>query len=451
MSSEIGEKRTHSPIHEAKLPIPANPVVYAALRALYAGGPDFRWISDSYGQPHYLYESRDGYISIFCDPPYKGCFSWPEEVLKEAAVLQKLYMNPRWNFIYAGILRDIVRKLSVETADVFLILMSKIARLPDPGRDTARIRLEEIAEHRAVRVRHGSRKNLINDLKEEVLRLSDLRVTMAWQDYRNSGTMTFGRERPDRLLDIVDVEYKRNKEEWTSFGFRCGQALAAFLNPGGLRWIGYYSRDLLQLDPYHEAFTKKIGTYWIMIGITAGKRGTYPRATPRTILDFCGEKANWRNPGKTVDAFIKAHNRLREIGVLEDTPILEPSSRIKGYFEKWLDTPLTVRLSQNLWKIKVKEKKGKFAPLGKKSTPNHDNGHKLLHPAIPKSPRELQNDPKAIRQFRAEYGLYQTELARFLGVTRQTLSYYERGLRTLPENMASDIIKLWQNKAKAGT
>lgn len=438
MDTATEDKKKSPLIPVERLPIPTNPVVYATLRALYAGGADFRWTSDSYGQPYYRYESRDGYINIFCDTPYKDNLFLPKEFLQKAADLQKLYLNPRWNFIYAGIIRDTVRKLSVETADVFLILMSKIARLPNPGYDIARISLGEIAQHRGVKIRHGSRQKLAEDLKQEVLRLSDLRVTMAWRDYRHSGIMTLGRDRPDRLLDIVDVNYKRGKEEWTSFGFRCGQTLAAFLNPGGLRWIGYYSKAILRLDPYHEAFTKKLGTYWIMIGITAGKRGTYPRATPRTILDFCGEKANLRNPGKTVDNFIKGHNRLQEIGVLEDISALEPPARNKGYFEKWLGTPLSIKLSPQLWKVAA----------GKKLSSDRKNYHRALYPAIPETTLELQNNPKSVKQFRDKYGLCQNELARVLGITRQTLSCYERGMNALPEKTAALILKLWRQKGK---
>jgi len=56
-----------------------------------------------------------------------------------------------------------------------------------------------------------------------------------------------------------------------SVALRCGQALSHFLNPDGLRWIGYYSRSLLALNPYHEAFTKKLGTYWTMVASLPGK------------------------------------------------------------------------------------------------------------------------------------------------------------------------------------
>lgn len=335
-------------IKHQELPIPTSPVIVAALRALYAGGSRNRWFSDSYGRPWYRYEARDGQITLsFTPPPDFG---------SRFHISKALYYVPRLAYIYSGSLRAAVQSLSVETADVFLILMARIAGLRDPARDIARISLREIADSRGVHLRHGSVQNLYEDFKEEVLRLADLCLTMTWRNYVSGGTITFGKEIPDRLLDIVDVEYKHGRESWTAFRFRCGQALSHFLSPDGLRWIGYYSQSLLKLSPYHEAFTKKLGTYWTIVGIIAGKKGSQPRATPYTILDFCGEDINWRNPGKTVDDFIKAHDRLVEIGVLEDTQIPEPPTRTKGYFKNWLETPMTVKLSENIWQIAERAK-----------------------------------------------------------------------------------------------
>lgn len=448
MTQDECDKTFDADLCEQKLPIPINPVIHATLRAIYSGGLSSCWGQDSYGRPQYHYEARDGHVTLFCEPPYKGFLPWAKEAMKDVAVLQRLYLSPRWSFIYAGSLREAVRNLSVETADVFLILMTKIAQLPDPRRDIARLQLKEIAGYRSVRVRHGSAHRLYNDLKQEVFRLADLRLTMVWRDYRSGRTITFGKERPDRLLDIVDVESRHDGEARTAFGFRCGQALATFLNPDGVRWIGYYSKVLLQLSPYHEAFAKKLGTYWIMVGVTAGKKGVYPRATPKTILDFCGEKANWRNPGQTVDTFIEAHQRLKEIGVLEDTPILEPLSRKKGYFKKWLETPLTVKLSESIWKVIHLEEPEKLS-FPKKARTSKDNfQYKFLPAAIPKSPQELRDNPAVIRQFRADYSLGQEELARAVGVTRQTLSNYERRLRPLPEDTAIKILKVWRQRAQ---
>ncbi|MBN2254357.1 MAG: helix-turn-helix transcriptional regulator [Deltaproteobacteria bacterium] len=414
-----------------RFPFPSSPVLMAALRALYAGGPKSRWESDFYGHPRYRYEARDGTITFFFRPP--------PDFGNRFHVSKALYYTPRLAFIYSGSLRAAVHELSVETADVFLILMSQIARLRDPTRDIARISMGEIADFRGVHVRHGSAGNLYEVFKKEIQRLADLCLTMTWKDYTTGRAVAVGKETPDRLLDIVDVEYKHGKDAWTSFSFRCGLALSHFLSPEGLRWIGYYSRSLLNLSPYHEALTKKLGTYWTLVGIISGKKGSQPRATPCTILDFCGEAINWRNPGQTVDSFFKAHDRLIDIGVLEASDLPEPLDRRKGYFRRWLETPMTVRLSNELWRVQ----EPKQVPQGKKKQssrnirPYHAGGV-----AIPEKARDIMANPPLIRQFRSDYFMRQGELARALGVKRQTLSRYERGLKAIPEDTAAELIRI---------
>ncbi len=438
-SEEPAEYSASAASSPDELPIPASPVIHATLRALYAGGPKSRWETDAYGCPHYRYRSRDGSIvfSFAPAPDFGGRFH-PSIAM---------YYTPRLGFIHTGRLRDTVRNLSVETADVFLILMARIAQLRDPERDIARISFEEISRLRNVRIRHGSTQTLYEDFKQEVLRLADLRLFMTWRDYTGGGTITFGKERPDRLLDILDVEQRKDRDTWRAFRFRSGQALAHFLNPEGLRWIGYYSKSLLQLSPYHEGFAKKLGTYWIMVGTAAGKKGALPRATPKTILDFCGEAVNWRNPGQTVDSFIGAHERLEEIGVLEGLPVLEPATRSRGYFRDWLETALTVKLSENLWRISDARERAKRSRQWKRKVRKRKSPQQAIAFRIPETPGEIQKNPRVIRQFRTDYLLHQDELARTLGVTRQTLSYYERALRPLPEDKAARILQLWKQKA----
>jgi transcriptional regulator with XRE-family HTH domain len=58
----------------------------------------------------------------------------------------------------------------------------------------------------------------------------------------------------------------------------------------------------------------------------------------------------------------------------------------------------------------------------------------------------LQANPALIRQLRADRHLRQEELAGALGVTRQTLSGYERGLRTLPEDKAIVLLDIWHRE-----
>ena len=423
---------TLSLTRERHIPLPISPPIRAALQAFYAGGSKNQWTPDSYGRPQYSYQARDGHITLF--------FEHPPDTVETVGVLWK-----------------VVKDLSVETADIFLILMSQIAKLPNPQLNIARMSLEEIAEYRSVKLRHGSSYLLYEDFKQEVMRLADLRLTMGWQDYKG-GTLFFGKERPDRLLDIVDVEYKRDGKSWTAFGFRCGQALAHFLDPDGLRWIGNYASLLLSLSPYHEALAKKIGTYWTLVGTIAGKGGMQPHATIRSILEFCGEEPNMEKPGRTVEAIIEAHERLREVGVLEEIPDFEPPSRQRGFFQEWLDEPRTVKLAESLWKLNQPSDRNRTLPASSNQAPvrrNESNLRVLPAPSskasmvleVPAGFNELCETPSRIQQFRNEYHLHQAELAQALGISRETLSRYERGVRKLPEDIARKVLELWENKA----
>jgi len=420
-----------SPPPLEKIPFPVSPIIHSALRAIYAGGPKSRWLSDAHGHPYYPYETRAGSIVFFYEPP-------PDHSRRFHPTIA-LYYTPRLDFIYSGGLRDTVRNLSVESADVLMILMSSLARLDDPRTGVARITLEEIADMRDIRIRRGRAQNLRDDLKAEVLRLADLRLFMTWKDYQTGGTVTFGRERPDRLLDLLDVEYRRRGLAGTAFRFRCGQALSHFLNVEGLFWIGYYGKALLHLNPYREAFTKKLGTYWTLIGTVAGKKGGLPRATPRSILDFCGEEVSWRNPGHTVDAFFKAHERLMRIGIVEADDLREPFSRTRGYMTEWLETPITVKLSEKLWKpakrVRAKRRRRFSLPGERRPKPLGTAG-------LPGDAGALIMKPTLLKELRTRLHLRQADLARALGITRQTLSRYERGLSGVPEPRAEKILGL---------
>ena len=67
--------------------------------------------------------------------------------------------------------------------------------------------------------------------------------------------------------------------------------------------------------------------------------------------------------------------------------------------------------------------------------------------ALPLTIEELRQNPDLIRQFRLDYYFHQGELALALGLTRQTLSKYQRRLRPLPADIAAKILKIWRDKA----
>jgi len=266
---------------------------------------------------------------------------------------------------------------------------------------------------------------------------------MTWKSYRTAGEITFGRDRPDRLLDILDVEYRKGENVWSAFRFRCGQALSHFLDPEGLFWLGYYSKALLHLNPYHEAFTKKLGTYWVLIGTVSQRKGLLPKANPKTILDFCGEEINWRNPGQTVDAFVEGHHRLQELGILETLPYVEPYSRRKGYFKEWLDSTLSIKLSDNLIGSVTSNKIGQ---MKKKFLVKLRFGYDGSKRNLIKTEDLIQNQP-LIRKYRDNLGINQVELAKKLQITRQTLSNYERNLHPIPMNKAKVLTIIFNKKA----
>ena len=194
--------------------------------------------------------------------------------------------------------------------------------------------------------------------------------------------------------------------------------------------------------------TKKLGTYWILVGTVAGKKGTLPSATPKTILSFCGEEINWKHPGHTVDAFIEAHQRLEDLGVIESIPVLEPTARSRGYFEEWLNTALTVKLSEDLWRIADRKERPRL-PHSRKPSVRKKKYRQASPLNIPRTAQDIIADQKLIRQFRADHYLRQEELARALGVTRQTLSNYERGLHALPEETAVRLLRIWRQKVES--
>ena len=132
---------------------------------------------------------------------------------------------------------------------------------------------------------------------------------------------------------------------------------------------------------------------------------------------------------------------------MEDMPLLEPENRCKGYFARWLDTPLTVRLAKDLWRVTHPDRRRAKAALKDGSRDARLPGVKSL--PVPETPGELQENPGRVCRFRSEFGLHQAELARALGITRQTLSRYERGLQLLPEEKARRIIEVWQGKIKS--
>ncbi len=141
---------------EKTLAIPVNPLGIAVLRGCYSRDSD--WNADpSTTRRYYDYERKDGHITLELHSPARP-------IAGVAAIT------------------DAVKSLSVETADVFLILLARIASLPDP-RGIVRMNIEEIAGLLGVRRRHGSIEELSKNLHEHLSALARIQLTMIWKDY----------------------------------------------------------------------------------------------------------------------------------------------------------------------------------------------------------------------------------------------------------------------------
>jgi hypothetical protein len=307
-----------------RFPIATNPVTRTTLEAIHSGGTQPTWDSDSHGRPVYKAKQKGYRITISFESMPDG-----DEVIEA--------------------LWDLVKELSVETGDVFLILLGALTKLGDPKAETATIRPENITKFREVENRHGSAKKLQEDLKDQVLRIAKLRLTMTWEDKQAGKTIIFGKDAPEPLIHILDWQYGKDGKTWTAFELRPGQALTYFLTEN--RWIGYYSKALLRLNPREEIMTKKVGAYWLMMGEVSAKGGNNPKAAFSTLLTACGLPLNPKRPDRIVKAVMKAHQRLWEIGVLAKVSDPEPEDRKAGYFQRWLNKVIKVKLNPSLFEV----------------------------------------------------------------------------------------------------
>ena len=106
---------------------------------------------------------------------------------------------------------------------------------------------------------------------------------------------------------------------------------------------------------------------------------------------------------------------------------------------------MNVKLSANVWQI---SKPGKLTKKRKKLQDKKNIGKHLGSDFIPHDPKSLRDDPALIRRFRADCYWHQPELARALGVKRQTISNYECGKHKLPMDKAIKILQIWHEKTR---
>lgn len=331
--------------------------------------------------------------------------------------------------------RNRLKEFSAETVDIMLILLSKITALSSPEK-IAHISLSEIVVLRDVHKRDGSKKKLLQEYQQEIIRLSEI-ILKVIIGYREGNIIRFGHEELDRLFIIDEaIVSKKDDNIWKEIKFHGGEALTYYLSNKN-RQVGNYSQKILSLNPYKDSFMKKVGTYWLLSGVIAYKYGQNPTAKISTILEFCGESVEKSNPGRTVDRFINSHLSLEELGILKIITPLEPAERYRSYITDWLNKSIEVELSKDIGvkmdrKEKVpdsKKKKKKETSLSSKITPNL-----------------LQENPRMIRIIRRKLWLHQNVVAEYLGISQAMLSRYENGKNKMSEETADNLSTFFNKK-----
>jgi hypothetical protein len=318
-----------------RLDIPTGPVVRQVVQGLYN---KHRWKPDSQGRPIYRRKEGKNHVTLK--------FDHTPDIADVAKALQ-----------------NHVELLSPETVDVLLILLNRLARLPE-NKDAAYITMKDIAQGRGKIHRDGKVEKLHTDLLEDIKLIAALRITMVWK--MGEHTLWFGKDLPEELLHITDWEYEGRGQVRKAFTFRAGEPLKYFLEEDKCRLIGYSSRELLKLNPRKNKLAKKIGVYWILQAVVGASHGTFPKVRIGTVLDFCGESLDRKHPGDSVERVRSAFKKLVKIGLIPRIPKgLAPRNRRRGYFDKWLNQTITIEVNPALCELRSERQHQIPAPDGK--------------------------------------------------------------------------------------
>lgn len=371
--------------------MPSNPILRAALTAIWKGGSNCRRISAGWSP------GSDGPVFAYLGSR-RG---------------QVLLSVPDW---------ETVKQLGPLAADVLLGVLAQMLEpsLADlslaPRRKPFRVSLSSLRQNRGLK-RSGKERKLFEEKLDCKLRaLLKIRIeakelpayndaTLRW----NSKGESWNKDRLISLLSIHESEYQLRVGDWSS----------RFLNTGAKPWIVPFSGELLSLD--HRAnrgvdlLAKKVGSW---ISLNRSRRGILIRI--RTLLDRIGElpieavrPKDWagRLRGRLDEALL----RLQEMGIIRSLEWPDghgpgDPDRARGWTARWLSARLLLGLGQQPRKV---------AP----------------------SPLSFGRNLARQRKLRS---LSQKELANQLGISRPYLSRLERELAT-PSGRLKARIEQWMS------
>ena len=425
-----------------------NPLTEAATRAILAADRtrkrpvpkegEGRWIKDDTGRHYYTHRSeRSGHIHITLEAD-EGLSDEEREQLFTRALTED--MDP-------------------ETADLFLYLCHRIAELPaDNSEASAKVREEDIMSALGMSRRDGRTQRMRDDIDRKVKALASMRFTARWLDYKKQRYQTFGESNPARVMEITDLrDGGPGTGERVGYIVTPGHGMRFFMQPGSARFVGKFAPAILRLNPYHEAFAKKIAMFLSFRGDLRHRKAQPVSFTPRQIFDFIGqdpEPTKNVNPGDNVARLEEACHRLQEIGLLLEEPKIEPTTRTRGYYKDWLDTPIEFQMAYfETTTLQAQRKAALPSPRKQRvrSARQRVDQGELFKGGKTESMAGLtgdaiREDPKTIKELRKRLGMSQEQLAKAVGITANAVGNYETGYRRPNQGKADRIAAAFRRR-----
>lgn len=420
---------------QENMPIPANPVVHAAMGAIWAAGPKWEekglWETkpeENTAQARYS-SSNGGQIQVWVDP----------RVESEMAV---------WTMEY---IENYLSNLSDFTADIALAVLASLAEAKSPLFQPTIIDANKIIKQKGIEARGENRDKLCKAIEKEMENLQRLRFEICQLQAIDPDTGKWNHKgfswEHDRLFDIVKIEKFDKNNVAVMWSVRAGHWAYYFLSPAARRWVCNFAGVLLQLshrqDRKVEVLAKRIGYYVTLHKWKLGK-GQPLRWTIGTLCQAIGENpTNERNPGRFREAFEAALQLLEDKNVFER--VMYPPGywddidRNKGWVGNWIKNEITIILPS--------EKADEEEKIESKNIPS-----------LPGRNRKIKNKGKAtqieidgqeIRKAREERNWRQEELARHLGISRRYLSDLENCKRKPGNEVATKLMR-WLKKEQPG-
>lgn len=418
--------------------IPYNPLVAAAIAALFKGGPRARrlvggWSADQRGHLKYRHlGNRGGRIVIYLD------------VAAVSASEGAAGLAQQWSFL---------EKVSPLTVDVLLTVLAQLCE-PGLGNKSKYPQLEAVPVTAGAVLRYKNLRRwgaeaaaLQQRIDGEILRLAGLRFDVdrfpAWDPELLRWTPRCVSACGDRLFDIVDTRSVVSQRKGrpgrpeTVWRARFGDWSRWWMNSQGKVWLGAIPRQLLECDHRSNrgsaVLAKKIGLNTMLSWCAVPCRASLCRRIDHLLEDI-GElperdarSAHWG--GRFRDRFDDAVLMLQESGVfggVERPGEYETrgADRTRGWLDDWLAGKIVLVRPDALG-----ERPAATAAPNLKKRRTRRAGQGLV---------ELRRG-SIIRAMRSNRNISQSRLAREIGISVTYLSQIENEKRMVSRALLGRI------------